>query len=251
MPQLTRQSKAPLRETPPSVGLLAVAALLFCAGLSALIFQVAWLRELRLIFGTSTAATAAVLAIFMGGLGIGNWLLGPRADCHSNPLKLYSSYLLLIAVSGAISPWLCDAARWVYIALSGQTAMGIAAASVARLAASAFVLGLPTILMGGTLPAAVRVATSADDRSRRGLAEPFAAEALYEERCRALLRIGEAAGPNYAREDLDRFEPNVPWEADFLQRRAEVYAKAGDPRAWQAKQDAEDFKRNEARQGTR
>ena len=30
-----------------------------------------WLQEFRLIFGSSTPATAAVLAIFMGGLGLG------------------------------------------------------------------------------------------------------------------------------------------------------------------------------------
>jgi hypothetical protein len=48
--------------------LLRVALLLFGSGMTALIYQVAWMRELRLIFGFSTAASAAVLAIFMGGL---------------------------------------------------------------------------------------------------------------------------------------------------------------------------------------
>src|SRR5713101_6927961 len=60
--------------------LLGVALLLFGSGLTALIYQIAWMRELRLIFGFSTAASAAVLAIFMGGLGLGGWLLGRRAD---------------------------------------------------------------------------------------------------------------------------------------------------------------------------
>ncbi len=57
----------------------AVAALLFGSGLCALVYQVAWLKELRLIFGASTAASAAVLAVFMGGLGAGGLLLGKRA----------------------------------------------------------------------------------------------------------------------------------------------------------------------------
>ena len=143
--------------------------MLLGSGLAALIFQVAWLRELRLVFGTSTSATAAVLGLFMGGLGVGSWLLGPRADRHPRPLRLFSSYLLLIALGGALSPWLCDLARWVYIALGGQTALGSVGASVVRLGLSAIVLGLPTTLMGGTLPAAVRAATAADDRCRRGM----------------------------------------------------------------------------------
>src|SRR4029450_1366459 len=48
-----------------------VAALLFVSGLCALVYQVAWLREFRLIFGASTAASAAVLAIFMEDSALG------------------------------------------------------------------------------------------------------------------------------------------------------------------------------------
>ena len=55
-----------------------VALLLFGSGMCALIYQMAWLREFRLIFGASTAASAAVLAIFMGGLGLGSLWLGAR-----------------------------------------------------------------------------------------------------------------------------------------------------------------------------
>jgi len=42
-----------------------VAGLLFGSGFCALIYQICWLREFRLVFGASTAASAAVLAIFM------------------------------------------------------------------------------------------------------------------------------------------------------------------------------------------
>jgi len=49
-----------------------VAALLFTSGFCALVYQVSWLREFRLIFGASTLASAAVLAIFIG--------TPPRAD---------------------------------------------------------------------------------------------------------------------------------------------------------------------------
>ena len=48
---------------------------LFCSGACALIYQTVWMRDFRLIFGVSTLATGAVLAIFMGGLGVGSALL--------------------------------------------------------------------------------------------------------------------------------------------------------------------------------
>src|SRR5207237_8047117 len=56
------------------------ATLLFCSGACALIYQTVWMREFRLVFGASTFATAAVLALFMGGLGVGSAVLGIRAD---------------------------------------------------------------------------------------------------------------------------------------------------------------------------
>ena len=49
----------------------AIAALLSGSGFCALVYQIAWLREFRLIFGASTAASAAVVAIFIAGLVAG------------------------------------------------------------------------------------------------------------------------------------------------------------------------------------
>ena len=66
--------------------LLSVALLLVGSGACALAYQLVWTRELRLVFGHSTAAAAAVLAIFIGGLGAGSLLIGPRADRHPRPL---------------------------------------------------------------------------------------------------------------------------------------------------------------------
>ena len=70
----------------------------------ALIFQVSWFREFRLVFGASTAASSAVLAVFMGGLGIGNAVLGKRADRARSPLAMYALLELSIALAAALSP---------------------------------------------------------------------------------------------------------------------------------------------------
>src|SRR4051812_45390911 len=97
-----------------------IAPLVFVSGACALVYQVAWTRELRLVFGASTAASAAVLAIFMGGLGAGGLLLGKRADRHPSPLLLYARLELGIAVLAALSPLLVGAARSVYIHLAAS-----------------------------------------------------------------------------------------------------------------------------------
>ncbi len=67
-----------------------LAVLLLFSGACALIYQSVWLREFRLVFGATTSATGAVLAIFMGGLGAGNVWFAKRVDHWKNPLRAYA-----------------------------------------------------------------------------------------------------------------------------------------------------------------
>lgn len=127
------------------------------------------MRELRLVFGATTASVAAVLAIFMGGLGLGSAVLGKLADRAANPLRMYGYLEAAIALSAAVSPWLIELAGAIYLGLGGQAALGLTGATAIRLALAAAVLLVPTFLMGGTLPAAVRAGTPSDDANRRAL----------------------------------------------------------------------------------
>lgn len=147
-----------------------VGALLLGSGFCALVYQVGWLRDFRLIFGASTAASAAVLAIFIGGLGVGSLLLGPRADRHPRPLLFYSQLETVIAVSAAASPLLLALVRRLYLASGGSTVLGLTLSTIERLVLSTLVLAIPTIAMGGTLPAAARSVTSDEDVRRHDLA---------------------------------------------------------------------------------
>lgn len=147
-----------------SVGLL-----LFGSGLCALVYQTVWLREFRLIFGASTLASAAVLALFMGGLGAGGLLLGRYAERHPRPLELYAKLELAIAGSAALTPPLIALVRWIYLATGGSATMGMFPATLLRLVLTLLVLGVPTVLMGGTLPAAARAIARRDDVGRRSL----------------------------------------------------------------------------------
>lgn len=148
----------------------AVSLLLYGSGLCALVYQTVWLREFRLIFGASTAATAAVLGIFMGGLGVGSVLLGGRCEKTKRPLLFYANLEIGIALLTALTPFLVTLVRHVYSALGGALALGPVGGAVARLVLSAFVLAGPTLLMGGTLPAAARSVVGREDAGRRGLA---------------------------------------------------------------------------------
>ena len=60
-----------------------------------------------------------------------------------------------IALSAAVSPWLIDLASTIYIGIGGQESLGLPGPRPFVLLAAA-VMSVPTFLMGGTLPAAVR-----------------------------------------------------------------------------------------------
>jgi len=155
-----------------------VAGLLFGSGFSALVLQTTWLREFRLVFGASTAASAAVLAVFMGGLGLGGLFLGRRADRSANPLAMYARLELGVALVAAATPLLVLAARAAYVGAGGSAALGSLGGTGLRLLLSCLVLGAPTFLMGGTLPAAARAVETAGDASRRHLALLYGANTV-------------------------------------------------------------------------
>ena len=144
--------------------------LLFGSGFCALLYQTVWLRQFRLIFGTSTAASAAVLAIFMGGLGIGAIVIGERVERSRNPLAVYGGLEIGVAISAGLTPLLFFAVRSAYLAMGGSFGMPALLVAPIRLLLSALVLAIPTILMGGTLPAVARAAESEDDAERSSVA---------------------------------------------------------------------------------
>ncbi|MEW6742361.1 MAG: fused MFS/spermidine synthase [Planctomycetota bacterium] len=144
--------------------------LVFGSGLCALVYQTIWLRELRLVFGASTAASAAVVAIFMGGLGFGSLVLGKYADRSREPLRFYAHLELIVALGASTSPLLLSLVRRTYVMLGGSVSLGPGLAALVRLALAGLVLALPTLAMGGTLPAAGRAVTSPGDSGRRRVA---------------------------------------------------------------------------------
>src|SRR5262245_47071767 len=120
--------------------------LLLGSGAAGLTLQTVWMRELRAVLGASTPSTAAVLAIFLGGLGLGGALLGRRVERSPRPLRTYGLLELGVALSAAISPFLIDAAHRIYLASGGSTGLG-GGATFVRLALAVVVLGTPAVLM--------------------------------------------------------------------------------------------------------
>src|SRR5713226_6121976 len=83
------------------------AAISFCcflSGAAGLVCEVVWARYLALFLGHTGHAVVAVLAVFMGGLALGNLWLGARADRIGRPLALFGWLEIGIGACGLAFP---------------------------------------------------------------------------------------------------------------------------------------------------
>ncbi len=153
----------------PSLRLPLLACLLALSGACALVYQMAWLREFRLVFGGATPATAAVLAIFMGAMGAGSALFGRKAEASTNPLRLYAFIELGVGIAALLTPLLLSLVRSLYLSVGGIAALGQVPATLLQLLLATVVLAPPCLLMGGSLPAAFKWVETNEDAQRGSL----------------------------------------------------------------------------------
>ncbi len=140
----------------------AYALLFFLSGATGLVYELLWVRVLYQAFGSTIQSVTTVVAAYMGGLGLGAWLLGRRADRHPRPAALYGVLEIAIGVFGLMSPLVLALAHRLYIGVAGALQLGGGASVALRFGLAALVLLVPTTLMGGTLPVLTRAFMGAD-----------------------------------------------------------------------------------------
>jgi spermidine synthase len=145
---------------------LTLALILLLSGFCSLVYQTVWLREFRLVFGGAAPAAAAVVAVFMGGLGFGGKFFGARVERVGRPFRFYALLEAGIAVTALLSPVIMGLARWLYLKTGGTAGMGLGLATFLQLIMTVLALGVPCFLMGGALPAAMKFVQRDDDPRR-------------------------------------------------------------------------------------
>lgn len=131
---------------------MVILILFFCSGATALIYEIIWSKYLALLFGSTIQAQTVVLAVFMGGLALGNKLFSRRADRARNPLTIYGCLEIAIGLYAVLFSFLYRAANGLFAAV-GSTLLehSVASLLLKGVLSMALLLG-PTILMGGTFP---------------------------------------------------------------------------------------------------
>ena len=124
----------------------------FLSGFAGLVYEICWIRQAALVFGSTIEAFSTVLATFFAGLALGSYLFAGIAQRLRRPLRLYAILEVVLAALALASPLAFEVAETLYgmAYRSFETSPGVLAA--VRVAYISLVLLGPTVLMGGTLP---------------------------------------------------------------------------------------------------
>jgi spermidine synthase len=127
--------------------------------MSALIYQILWLRMLGLVFGVTTYAASTVWASFMAGLAVGSLGAGRVADRVRRPLLWFGICELLIGITALATPAALAGLQQVYVSLYPSLPPSVPLMTATRFAIAFAVLIVPTALMGATLPLVIKSST--------------------------------------------------------------------------------------------
>ncbi|WP_223525492.1 fused MFS/spermidine synthase [Pseudomonas sp. A-B-26] len=145
----SKSSAIPAPQTATSPALLIPALLLFVSGAAALVYQVLWIKQLSLVVGVEVYAITTGISAFFAGLALGGLLFGRWADRLQQPVLLYAGLEVLVAVLGVGATFAMSMAASPFAWLEQHIGL------LAWVLPFALV-GIPALLMGGTLPVLVR-----------------------------------------------------------------------------------------------
>ena len=141
---------------------LALCLTFLLSGAAALLFETLWFRLAGLAFGNSVWASSLVLASFMAGLALGNFLAAWRGQRLGRPLRAYAFLEGIIGLTGLGLVFLLPVLTGVLAPIFRPFAESAWALNTLRLGAAFVLLLVPATAMGATLPVLVK-ALSRDD----------------------------------------------------------------------------------------
>jgi predicted membrane-bound spermidine synthase len=152
------------------ISTLAIAAMFFVSGAASLMFEMVWFYRAGLALGSSVWAASITVSSFMGGLALGNALIGRMRPRH--PLRAYALAEITLAATGVMVVYALAAHAPIAL-LARMSAGTLWATNLVRLAVAFLLLLVPASAMGATLPLLV------GELSRRRLTFGAALGRLY------------------------------------------------------------------------
>ena len=130
----------------------------FISGITALVYEIIWTRQLTLVFGHTVYSVSIVLSAFMAGLGFGSFVWGHRIDRavarqeETPPLLVYGRIEILIFAASAVLSLIFSefhvAYAWMHRWLPESPVLYNALKAVLAF----LLIFVPTTFIGATLP---------------------------------------------------------------------------------------------------
>ncbi len=141
----------------------------FLSGFAGLVYEVVWIRQASLLFGSTTFALSTVLAVFFLGLACGSYLFGRYGQRTVRPLLAFALVEIGLGLLVLASPYAFELVDFlygtVYRPLAGHTILHF----LTRIVLVGFVVLPPTVLMGATLPLFCRQFVRSDAKIARSV----------------------------------------------------------------------------------
>lgn len=148
---------------------ISIYTLFFFSGAFALIYELSWVRAITLEFGSTTLAVSTVVAVFMGGLALGAYLVSKWVDRFLKPLTVYGLIEIAIALYAILTPFIFRHVLPLFSLLGIRISDNIWFIFSLRFFLAALLLLFPTVLMGTTLPLLSRFyANKKHDAAQKG-----------------------------------------------------------------------------------
>ena len=126
----------------------------FASGAGCLIAEVSWNRMLIVVVGNSLSATAMIIVVFMGGLGLGSYVGGKLLNKDRTSLFTYLTLELAIGIYVVLSPLLFELLSHLFTSLAASVDHR-GGLTLVRIVVTMGALLLPASLMGATFPAMI------------------------------------------------------------------------------------------------
>ena len=164
-------SAAPARLS--GVSRLSFAILFALSGLSALAFQIAWVRLFSLVFGSSVYSFSAVLGVYLFGLALGSAWIARRMAAGVSLAGFARLQLALAAVAALVLHAFARLPQWVFD-LSERSGAHWSRLFAGEVGLLATLLIVPCALLGAVFPVAARLLQRGEGRGDGGHAAGFA-----------------------------------------------------------------------------
>jgi predicted membrane-bound spermidine synthase/tetratricopeptide (TPR) repeat protein len=130
----------------------------FISGITALVYEIIWTRQLTLVFGHTVYSVSIVLAAFMAGLGCGSYVWGQVIDRavakqeKTSPLLVYGRIEILIFATSAVLSLIFSEFDVVYAWMHRWFPDSPVLFNAVKAILAFLLMFIPTTFMGATLP---------------------------------------------------------------------------------------------------